>query len=171
MYDGNYYQLMARYNQWINRSLYGVCAQIDDGQRKADRGAFFKSIHSTLNHILWGDRMWLARFGAATVPPVPLGEDWYTDFTDLQSEREKTDTLLIDWTNGLNDAVLLEIVEFTSASDAKTRRAPRWIFAVQMFNHQTHHRGQVTTLVKQLGYDPGVTDIPWTPGVIEYVNK
>ena len=57
-----YCQLMARYNRWMNERLYALCAGLDDDERKRDRGAFFGSIHGTLNHLLWGDRMWLGRF-------------------------------------------------------------------------------------------------------------
>ena len=62
MYDGSYYQLMAEYNCWMNRNIYSVCSAIPDEQRKQDMGAFFKSIHGTLNHLLYGDKAWMGRF-------------------------------------------------------------------------------------------------------------
>ena len=56
------FRTMAHYNRWMNERLYAVCAEIPDGERRRDRGAFFKSIHGTLNHLLLGDRLWMGRF-------------------------------------------------------------------------------------------------------------
>lgn len=169
MYQGNHYQLMAEYNRWMNQKLYAVCAEIPDEKRKTDLGAFFKSIHGTLNHLLWGDRAWLRRFEQYSLPITPIGEEIYSDFTELRVERETTDESILNWVRTLREDWLDRPLEFTSMLDGKTRRGPRWLFLTQMFNHQTHHRGQITTLIKQLGYEPGVTDIPWMPGAIEYV--
>lgn len=167
MYNGNYYQLMAEYNQWINQSLYQVCAGLSDAQRKADRGAFFKSIHATLNHILWADRTWLTRFRVHDLPLLPMGTELCADFDQLRTERAAMDATLLQWAATLREDWLRQPFTFTSIVDAKTRSGPAWIFVTQLFNHQTHHRGQVTTLIKQFGVDPGVTDIPWMPGVID----
>jgi uncharacterized damage-inducible protein DinB len=165
----NHYQLMAEYNRWMNGKLYTVCADIPDEKRKADLGAFFRSIHSTLNHLLWGDRIWLRRFDVHAYAMTPIGQDLYADFAELRTERVQTDALIAQWVEGFRDDWLAQRFEFTSASDGKTRRAPTWVFISQFFNHQTHHRGQVTTLIKQLGYEPGITDIPWMPGAVEIV--
>ena len=165
-----HYQLMATYNQWMNQKLYAVCADIPDDQRKADLGAFFKSIHGTFNHILWGDRAWLRRFTDHVFPVTPLGEDIYADFAALRAEREKTDAFILTWANTLTDDWLHQAFQFTAMVDGKTRRASAWVFVAQFFNHQTHHRGQVTTLIKQLGYTPGDTDIPWLPGAVEIID-
>jgi len=169
MYDGNYYRLMAEYNSWMNQKLYAVCADIPDEKRKADLGAFFKSIHSTLNHLLWADRVWLRRFTGEPFIVGKQGEDVYADFDELRAERAKLDEFILGWAKNLSAEWLAEPCAFTSVQDNKTRKGPAWVFVTQLFNHQTHHRGQVTTLVKQLGYEPGVTDIPWLPGVIEHV--
>ena len=168
MYDGNYHSLMAEYNQWMNHKLYSGCADIPDDKRKSDLGAFFKSIHGTLNHILWGDRVWMRRFTSHPFPQTRLGEDIYADFAELRAARAETDQFILTWAAALDDAWLARPFRFTSTIDAKTRSAPAWIFVAQLFNHQTHHRGQVTTLMKQLGYEPGTTDIPWLPGAVEY---
>ncbi len=169
MHIGNYYQLMAQYNRWMNGKLYAVCGEIPDDKRKADLGAFFKSIHGTLNHLLWGDRIWLWRFTDHPFPVTPIGEEIYADFTELQAEREKIDEFILRWADALREDWLNKPFEFISRLDGKTRRAPARVFVTQLFNHQTHHRGQVTTLIKQLGYDPGATDIPWMPGAVEFV--
>lgn len=59
------FELMARYNQWMNTRLYAAAAQLDDAQLRADRGAFFGSILATLAHIVAADTLWLQRFAAA----------------------------------------------------------------------------------------------------------
>jgi uncharacterized damage-inducible protein DinB len=168
MYTGTYYQLMADYNRWMNRSLYTICAEIPDAKRKDNLGAFFKSLHGTLNHIVWGDRVWLRRFTNHPFPSSRIGEDVFADFNELRAEREKLDEFIIDWAENLPGEWLAQPFQYTSAIDAKTRRGPAWVFVTQLFNHQTHHRGQATTLIKQLGYDPGVTDIPWLPGAVDF---
>ena len=154
---------MARYNQWMNEKLYAVCEKIPDADRKKDLGAFFKSIHGTLNHILYGDRAWLGRFNGKPFNIMDIGQEHYEDFNKLKSERFTTDYQILDWTRTLSSEWLDSDFEYTSNVDSKTRVLPCWVLVTHMFNHQTHHRGQVTTLVKQLGYEPGVTDIPWLP--------
>lgn len=165
-----YYALMAQYNQWMNQKLYAVCTDIPDDKRKADLGAFFKSIHSTFNHMLWADRIWLGRFTGQDFAVGKLGEDIYADFATLRLEREKLDAFIIAWAKGLNPDDLQQPLQYTSGIDHKTRKGTLWVFVAQLFNHQTHHRGQITTLIKQLGYEPGVTDIPWMPGAIEIIG-
>ena len=101
MDNTNPYRLMAAYNRWMNGKLYAVWSDIPDEKRKADLGAFFRSIHSTLNHILWADRLWLRRFETRAYPMMPIGQDLYADFSELRAEREKTDTLILQWVGGL----------------------------------------------------------------------
>jgi uncharacterized damage-inducible protein DinB len=159
----NQFQLMARYNQWMNRKLYAVCAGIADEKRRQDLGAFFKSIHGTLNHLLYGDRSWMGRFVGQPFKVTVIGQDLYADFADLRRERELTDETIVAWSQTLDPQWLNSDFEYTSNVDGKTRVLPTWVLVMHMFNHQTHHRGQVTTLMKQLGHDPGETDVPWMP--------
>lgn len=163
MYEGTYYQLMAEYNCWMNQKIYSVCAEIPDQQRKQDLGAFFKSIHSTLNHLLYGDKAWMGRFTNNPFAVTTINQDLYADFDVLRVEREKTDQQILEWSKQLNSEWLSQPFEYTSNVDSKRRVFPTWVLVTHLFNHQTHHRGQVTTLIKQLGYEPGVTDIPWLP--------
>jgi len=165
MKNTSHYKLMSDYNQWMNQALFEVCEKIPDNKRKQDLGAFFKSIHSTLNHILWADEIWLGRF-AGEIPDLPaMGADIYSDFNELQSARVQTDEKIQQWLAAIDENWLASDFSFTSVSDKKTRRAPGWLFVSHMFNHQTHHRGQITTLISQLGIEPPVTDIPWMPRV------
>jgi uncharacterized damage-inducible protein DinB len=163
MYPKDYFELMARYNQWMNEKLYQVCADIPDGERKKDQGAFFKSIHGTLNHLLYGDKAWMGRFIGKPFEVKVIGQELYEDFADLRQERVATDQHILEWSRNLSPEWLESPFEYTSNVDGKTRILPTWVLVTHMFNHQTHHRGQVTTLIKQLGYEPGVTDLPWLP--------
>jgi uncharacterized damage-inducible protein DinB len=159
----------ARYNSEFNRRLFDQLAALPDEERKRDLGAFFGSIHGTLNHILLADRIWLGRFastspamsslhGAAVVHEFSsLRQELCADFDELYAERLATDRVISNWAQELSDEVLAETMRYrTSRGDP--REHPVWIAVAHMFNHQTHHRGQVTTLMHQLGHDPGVTD-------------
>ncbi|QLG89877.1 damage-inducible protein DinB [Chitinibacter bivalviorum] len=160
MFQGNMPQLMAAYNQWQNQQVYAAAASLTDEQRKADRGAFFGSVQRTLDHILWGDLMWLSRFTGEELVTTPSSEALYVQFEQLRAAREALDARLIDWAAGLTEAWLNEPVTWTSKLYGFTQTIPRWVQVQHLFNHQTHHRGQVGTLLKQYGVDVGITDIP-----------
>lgn len=163
MRDVELYQTFARYNQWMNGKVYAVCAEIDDGERKRDRGAFFKSIHGTLNHLLFGDRAWMGRFTGKDYAIAPMGVDLYEDFADLRAARIAMDEDILAWSAGLTEERLSENLSWTSGVDGVTRSRPLWLLVSHMFNHETHHRGQLTTLLSQMGHDIGPTDLPWMP--------
>ena len=164
------FELMARYNQWMNVRLYEAAAELDEVELRADRGAFFGSILATLAHILAADTHWMKRFAAAFpvvasldyVRGVPLPElvrgITSPDFAKLRSEREAMDAAIIAFTHEATDALYARPLSYTnSAGDSHTK--PGGLVLRHVFNHQTHHRGQVTTLFSQLGIDVGVTDL------------
>lgn len=163
MIDAEYCQTMAAYNGWMNRKVCEAAAKLTDEERKADRGAFFRSIHSTLNHILWGDRVWLPRFNGKTYPVGGMGVDLYEDYHALVEARRAMDDEIGAWTADLDSVQLAGTLTWFSGVAQREMSRPRWLCVTQMFNHQTHHRGQVTTLLKQAGIDPGATDLPWAP--------
>jgi uncharacterized damage-inducible protein DinB len=155
---------LARYNRWMNEKLYAHAATLSDDARKRDVGAFFKSIHGTLNHLLLADRVWLARFTGATVPEGFMGpgirtldQQLYANFDDLRRERSITDATLSEWVSHLSAERLAAPLTFTRRG--QKLETPLWWTIAHVFNHQTHHRGQVTTLLMQQGCDPGVTDL------------
>lgn len=145
--------------------MYLVCSAIPDEKRKQDLGAFFKSIHGTLNHLLYGDKAWMGRFSNNPFSVTLIEQELYADFDALRAEREKMDQQILEWSMKLDPEWLNQPFEYTSNVDGKRRVLPASIVVTHMFNHQTHHRGQVTTLIKQVGYEPGVTDIPWLPTI------
>jgi uncharacterized damage-inducible protein DinB len=154
-------RLMAQYNEWMNSRMYALCASLPDTELRKDRGAFFKSMYATLNHIAYGDLAFLSRFtGNPTVVPE-LGADLFGAFERLRAERAALDRRILVWSESLSSDWLAEPLTYTSKIDGKTRTVPKWVLVTHMFNHQTHHRGQVTTLLSQMGLDVGSTDIPF----------
>jgi uncharacterized damage-inducible protein DinB len=171
MKELNYYITMAQYNQWMNQKIYAICADIPDNKRKENLGAFFKSIHGTLNHLLYGDKAWMGRFLEQPFYVPNMGQDMYTDFEQLRKARELTDKQIIEWTKNLSQEWLENPFKYKSNVDGKIRILPTWLLITHMFNHQTHHRGQLTTLLSQLGYNPGITDLPWLPSAESLKSK
>ena len=156
-------QTMAAYNRWMNDKLYAACAELGDADRKLDRKAFFGSIHGTLNHILLADRIWFGRFIGRPIQVQSLRQELFADFGELRAERTLTDQDIEGWTQGLTDAQLAGKVRFTSVVNPAPRVFDLWICVTHLFNHQTHHRGQVTALLSQCGKDYGVTDLIGMP--------
>ena len=170
MITTEYCQLLARYGRWMNERMYATVAAMSDDERKRDRNAFFGSIHRTLNHLVWADSIWLSRFTGGTYAERAWGTDLYDDFDALAQARARTDTAILDWAGQLEPGWLASTFEYRSAGDGRLRRLPAWIAATHLFNHATHHRGQLTTLIKQAGADPGVTDLPYLPGVTQVLD-
>jgi uncharacterized damage-inducible protein DinB len=154
----NSYRAMSRYNRWMNENLYTLAATLSDAQRKHDSGAFFKSIHGTLNHLLLGDRVWLGRFTDTPFVVKSLSDELYADFDTLRIERSTTDQAIIDWIDALTERDLTGALTYKRVN-GKTSSLAKSLCVTHFFNHQTHHRGQVTTLLSQQGIDPGVTDL------------
>jgi len=155
---------LARYNSWMNDKLYGLAAALSDEERKRDRGAFFKSIHGTFNHLLVADRIWLARFRSEVLPEGfagpgirSLDQELCRDFDELRRERALTDAELSAWVSELTAERLEGPLVYVRSG--RKHEHPLWWAATHVFNHQTHHRGQITTLLMQAGSDPGVTDL------------
>lgn len=162
---------MALYNRWMNQRIFDVCAQLSDDQRKEDQGAFFKSIHGTLNHILLGDKIWLGRFLGRPFTVMNLDQELHSDFGALLQDRVNTDSEIVEWANTLTNDVLNSVLEYLSVVNPAPRKYEMWFAVSHFFNHQTHHRGQITTLLSQLGVDVGVTDLIWLPEAVERSTK
>jgi len=158
---------LASYNRWMNERLYSLSAGLPDAERKRDRGAFFKSIHGTLNHLLLADRIWLGRFLGAPFAAASLDQELYADFAELRAEREATDREIDAWAASLAPADFASTLRYTSFVNPAPRSYPFWVAATHFFNHQAHHRGQLTTLLMQAGVDPGVTDLIWLPELVK----
>ncbi len=162
-----YVRTLAAYSRWMNARLYEHCATLTDAERKRDAGAFFKSIHGTLNHLLLGDRVWLGRFTGNLFSVKSLADELYADFVQLRAERSATDGEIEAWAAALTDEALAGELAYSGVTNPALRRQPLWFAVAHFFNHQTHHRGQLTTLLRQRGIDPGITDLIALPGAAE----
>jgi uncharacterized damage-inducible protein DinB len=165
------YRFLAGYNRWFNGRLYDACERLPDQERRRDRGAFFGSIHGTLNHLVWGDRLWLRRFADQGLAFAALGGNLldlppgaahgtvlHEDWGELRRQRERLDMAIEEWVRDMPPGFLLQTMRYANSKGVR-REHPAWQALTHFFNHQTHHRGQVTTLLAQAGIDPGVTDL------------
>ncbi|MEH6493534.1 DinB family protein [Halopseudomonas sp.] len=156
---------LAAYNQWMNQRLYTLCEALPEADYYRDRGAFFRSIHGTLNHLLLADRLWFGRFTDQPFRVAALDTELYATLSELRAAREPLDQQIIDWVATLDAARIAGEFSYTSLLKPEPRRYPMSVVLSHFFNHQTHHRGQLTTLLSQCGTDPGLTDLIHMPGV------
>ena len=163
-----YAQTMARYNRWQNQCIVGCAGKLTAAQRKENRGAFFGSVHGTLCHLMFGDRAWMWRFTKDdTLKPAikSTGETatFIADWDELLAGRAALDARIIDWASKLTDADLAGDLTYHSVSANRQSTKPMGLLVAHMFNHQTHHRGQVHALLTGFGLSPEDTDMPAMP--------
>ncbi|ASM72253.1 MULTISPECIES: DinB family protein [Roseobacteraceae] len=162
MIDKSYVATMARYNAWQNSQLTDIVTHMDHEALELDRGAFFGSILGTLNHLLWGDRIWLNRFGAdVDAPELPLAQSAALTPTVAAwgAERFQVDGRLTIWADGLHNLDLAGGLTWFSGSVKTKVTRPFAECVVHMFNHQTHHRGQVHAMLTAAGQSAPVSDL------------
>lgn len=142
-----HYQMFAGYNAWCNERLYEAAAKIPDADYRANRGAFFKSLHGTLNHLLVGDRIWIQRFTGRGEAPSSLDEILYDDFTQLRAARRLEDERISGYIGALREDDLTKTIRFRTVVNPQTIEQVLAPALDHFFNHQTHHRGQAHALV------------------------
>jgi uncharacterized damage-inducible protein DinB len=166
----DHFELLSIYNQWMNSKIYEAVGQLSETDLVKDRGAFFGSILGTLNHIIVGDTVWLKRFAthpscmgllrevASLENPTSLDQIVFNDLGSLYEQRSWLDSKIINWIAELSEDDLDFILSYynTKGIPANKRYSS---LVLHFFNHQTHHRGQVSTLLSQAGVDIGVTDL------------
>lgn len=162
--------LMAKYNRWMNERLFETAGRLSEADLAADRGAFFGSILGTLNHIAAADTIWLHRFAqhrasfaslrdlAGFPGPTSLRQVISPELEGLREYRHRLDALVVAWVAELKPEHLSCELTYTNMAGATSSKNFGGLL-LHFFNHQTHHRGQVSTLLFQAGVDPGVTDL------------
>lgn len=163
----SYLAAMANYNQWMNGKVYETAGKLSPEEIARDRGAFFKSILGTLNHLLVADLVWIDRFKAQDPRVSDMRVLRHEAFSVLRQEREALDAEITAWAAAVDPAWLARSSSFKSRLSGAEFTRPGWVLAMHFFNHQTHHRGQITTLLTQAGQDVGVTDLMVMPGLRE----
>lgn len=170
MVSNDYARRMAAYNRWMNEKVYAAAARLSASELAAERGAFFGSVLGTLNHLMVADLIWLKRFSAlpdfhaALAPlrdlaaPTALDAVPYPVFTQLRERRQWLDGVIEAWADSLGGGDLQQVLEYSNTRGQRFRKRMDGV-AMHFFNHQTHHRGQITTLLSQAGIDVGETDL------------
>ncbi|MEM1388665.1 MAG: DinB family protein [Pseudomonadota bacterium] len=162
MITPEYGRVMMRYNRWQNRSLMAAADSLSDAARWQDRGAFFGSIAATLNHILWDDQVWLARLigddaRAAEIDARHPYTDAPRDWATFKRERAAFDDRLVAWADGLSATDMARPVRWLRVGCTVETRFG--FNLVHLINHQTHHRGQVHSMLTAAGATPEATDL------------
>ncbi|KQZ57856.1 MULTISPECIES: DinB family protein [unclassified Lysobacter] len=163
--------LMASYNKWMNANVYAAAQTLSEDELLADRGAFFGSILKTLNHLVVADTIWLKRFAGhpakysvlepmlqIPAPDTIADLDKFKDLPSIAVHRTWLDRLISDWAQTIGDSDLDFVMTYTNSRGGVTGK-DFFGLVMHFFNHQTHHRGQITTLLSQSAADVGVTDL------------
>ncbi len=154
-----HFEMMASYGKWANLRLYAAAAELPDETRRAEAGVFFGSLHRTLNHMIVGDVIWLARFRGQPNPPWALDHVPHDDFGDLRAAREALDDDVIRFAEETSEddyARSFSYRAIVSPADVTQPLAPA---VAHFFNHQTHHRGQCHALLTRFAGDAPSFDL------------
>jgi uncharacterized damage-inducible protein DinB len=145
-----HYRMFGHYNAWANTRLYEATARLSTEQYRADRGAFFKSVHGTLNHLLATDRIWMQRFTGEGDAPNRLDAILFETFDQLRAAREAEDRRIVDFVDGLDDVRIAGTIKYRRVTSPEQFEQPMAPALAHWFNHQTHHRGQVHAILTGL---------------------
>ena len=165
MIDPAYCQLMARYNRWQNAQLVDCLAPLSTEDLDMNRGAFFGSIRATLNHLIWGDEMWMSRFDGGSKPAVGIPDSVavHPDVESWGRARSQMDDRIADWCKTVDETALRGAITWFSGVAKADVTKPLALCVVHMFNHQTHHRGQIHAMLTAAGGQAPVTDLFMMP--------
>ena len=147
----DHYVTFAGYNAWANRRLYDAAALLSDAEYRADKGAFFKSMHGTLNHLLATDRIWMKRFTGEGEAPDRLDAIVQERLADLRAAREAEDRRIVAYIGGLDEARLAGVIRYRRVSTPEEFVQKLMPALDHWFNHQTHHRGHAHMILTSLG--------------------
>jgi uncharacterized damage-inducible protein DinB len=141
---------MAKYNAWANARLFRMAGALPDELYRRDVGAYFKSLHGTLNHLLTADRIWMRRLTGVGDHPDKLNAILFDDLSSLHAARLEEDGRIIGFVQELAEPAFEEVWDFRTLNGTPQRQRRREILA-HIFNHQTHHRGQAHAILSVLG--------------------
>lgn len=153
-----YFQMLARYNRIANEKLFETCSQLDVEEYRKKRAGSFGSIHGLLNHLLLGDRIWIARFQGAGQSTPPLNQELFTDFAALRSARIDEDFAIQEFFGHVTAEFFRQTFRYTNNKGIEYAEAAP-VAAGHFFNHQTHHRGQVHVMLSQTPSGPPNLDL------------
>lgn len=165
MSDKEYVLTMARYNMWQNESLLAAADGIPAAERMKDRGAFFGTIQKTLSHVFWGDMIWMNRFARTPAPDGSIADstDFITTWEQYLIDRAAFDQTILEWAHEVVPQWFEGDLSWYSGAIGRQVTKPKKMLVVHLFNHQTHHRGQVHAMLTAAGARPDDTDVPFMP--------
>jgi len=160
----------AHYNQWMNEKIYSAATQLTAQELALERGAFFGSIIGTMNHLIVADTLWLKRFTnhpaqfpalepiIALEKPAALNQLIFSELKPLRERRELLDKIISALIDRITAQDLAHVLHYLNTQGVAAQK-PFYKLLLHFFNHQTHHRGQISTLLFQAGVNIGVTDL------------
>jgi len=168
MITPDYAQVMARYNSWQNHQIAVAMAALSPAELFADRGAFFGSLLKTASHLLWGDLIWMSRFEGGVAPEggIAHSTSLVGNLAEWQVQRMALDARIECWAEGLTPDDMAGDLTWYSGASGREMSKPKALLYIHMFNHQTHHRGQIHAMLTAAGQRPGDTDMPFGPDLM-----
>lgn len=155
----DHFRRFAAYNGWANARLYDAATALKDTERKKDVKGYFRSLHGTLNHLLVADRIWLRRLTGEGEAPTGLDTVLYENFGELRAAREAEDKRIIAYVAGLEASDFARVIHYGNTR-GEAKELPLGVILAHLFNHQTHHRGQASHILRQLGVaEPPALDL------------
>src|ERR1700722_15639304 len=145
-----HFVMMANYNEWANARLFRVAGTLEEALYRKEVGAYFKSLHGTLNHLLVADRIWMRRLTGAGDHPERLNAILFDNLPSLHTARVEEDRRIIGFVQGLAEPAFEEVLDYRTLNGTPQRQRRREILA-HLFNHETHHRGQAHAILTVLG--------------------
>lgn len=163
MIGPEYARHMARYNAWQNQWMYQAADTLTEAQRLENRGGFWGGIQTTLSHLMWGDTLWISRFDGGDRPEGGMDASTACDWPTMMAQRPRLDARIAAWAWSADESDFAGDFKWFSAAVNREMTVPKPVCVMQMFNHQTHHRGQVHAMLTAFGVKTCDTDVPFMP--------
>lgn len=152
---------MARYHAWATERLLASIAPMPDDLYRKPCGLFFGSIHGTLNHLLLTDsEIWRPRFTHSRSASLSLDAEVENDRATLASRLTEATSRWGEIVEGLDEPALASDLRYTMTT-GQPRVLPVSSALLHVFNHATHHRGQITAAISMLGFECLPLDLPF----------
>jgi uncharacterized damage-inducible protein DinB len=148
---------LFQYNQWADRRMVDACSTLTNEQFTRDLGSSFRSVRDTLVHLYGAEWVWNERIEGRS-PTSLVGGTGFPDLASVRAKLEEMDSFYVDYVSRLTQADLDRVIHYKSFAGEEFSN-PVWQTLHQLTNHASYHRGQITTLLRQLGAKPVTTDL------------
>ena len=153
-----HFRMLAQYNRVANERLYRCCAELPGAEYRERRAGSFGSIHALLNHILLGDRIWMARFEGEGRTTPALNTILFDEFQALHTARVTEDARIEAFFAAATESFFSRSFSYTN-NQGKEYIETAEIAVSHFFNHQTHHRGQIHAMLSATSVRPPSLDL------------